>query len=123
MDGDQMFHQSHHMVRDAADGTMEKEDVALLKTPVAKERGTAMVPVMEDNMMVMLDVEEVLSVEATTVRSSEPTSMKKMTAVKDQTHLQVVLVVQEVLDHLETETGATGALGVNVTKDVEEERR
>ena len=52
-----------------------------------------MVLVMEDNMMVMLDVEEVLSVEATTVRSSEHTSTKRMTAVKNLLHLPPVLVV------------------------------
>lgn len=80
-----------------------------------------MAPVMEDNMMAMLDVEEASSVAVITVRSSEPTTTRRMTAVKSQTvHLLEVLV--EVLGHLEEVTGVTGAPGVSATKDVVEER-
>jgi len=72
---------------------MVKEDAAPLIILVKKARETVMAPVMEDNMMDMLDVKEILSVAATTVRSLEPTIMERMIAVKNhhRLHQEILL--------------------------------
>ena len=58
------------------------EDAALLRIPVQKERVTVMDLVTV--LMVMLDVKENWFVEATIVKSLVSTTMRRMTAVRNQ---------------------------------------
>ena len=50
---------------------------------MVKERENVMVQVMEVQMMAMMDVREILSVEAITASSLEVSTMKKTTAVRN----------------------------------------
>ena len=60
---------------------MMVEDVAHQKTLVNMEKETVMDLVMEEPMMVMLDARETLSVAATTARSLDDITMRRMTVV------------------------------------------
>ena len=89
-------------VKGAKDATtLPAEDVAHLKILVEREKGTVMDMEMEESMMVMQDVVQDLSVEATIVRSLELTIMRKTTAVK------------ETLVHLRPKTVHNGVSGAN----------
>ena len=60
------------------------EDVALQRSLVVKVKGIVMGLVMEVNMMEMLDVKEILFVEATIVKSLVIITIRRMTAVSNQ---------------------------------------
>lgn len=78
------------LVKDAVDAIMEKGGAVLLKIPVRKVKETVMVPGTGEAMMVILDVKAVLSVAAIIVRSLELTITRRMTAVKNHPHHQVL---------------------------------
>ena len=60
-----------------------EEDVVPLRIPVMKVRETVMDLEMEVSMMDTKDVKEILFVDPTIVSSLEPTSIPRMTVVKD----------------------------------------
>ena len=63
--------------------TTRVEDVALLRTPVMRDRVTVMDLVMEVAMMAMLVARENSNVAAIIVNSLEITTMRRMTAVRN----------------------------------------
>ena len=65
------------------------KDVALLPILVVKEKETVMVLLMVVNMMVIMDVREILYVEATIARNLEYSTMKKTIAVRNLLQLQL----------------------------------
>jgi len=64
--------------------TLTVGGVALRSSPVVRERGTVTGLVMEGSMMVTEAADLASSVEPTTVRSSELTTMRRTTAVRDR---------------------------------------
>ena len=71
-------------VKDAVVEISKVVDVALQRSLVVKVKVIAMGLVMEVNMMEMLDVKEILFVEATIVKSLVITIIRRMTAVSNQ---------------------------------------
>ena len=81
---------NHHQNNDVPAVTTKLDGVVLQRTHVMKERATVMVLVMVVYMMVMMVVREILSVEATTVRSLATIIMKRMIAVNSLRQLNLM---------------------------------
>ena len=73
---------NHHQNNDVPAVTTKLDGVVLQRIHVMRERATVMVLVMVVYMMVMMVVRGILFVEATTVRSLEPTTTRRMTVVR-----------------------------------------
>ena len=78
------LHKYAFKVKDVVVEITKVEDVALQMSLVVKVKGIVMGLVMEVNMMGMLDVKEILYVEATIVKSLVIITMRRMTAVSNQ---------------------------------------
>ena len=74
----------HVQARGVPGETTMGGDAAPRSSPVTRERETVTDLVMEVNMMAMLAVKEILSVEAITVSSLVSIITRKMTAVRNQ---------------------------------------
>jgi hypothetical protein len=82
-----MLHPNLQLVKDAADViSKEVEDVVLQKILAMQVKEIVMDLLTVVAMMDMLDVREILSVEAITANSLEATSIPRMTAVRDHLH-------------------------------------